>query len=320
MLDVFFTVDVEIWCGGRDQVEARFARAFRQYVYGPTATGEYGLQYMLRELSAHGLRGVFFVEPLFAARCGFQPLEEIVGLIRESGHEVQLHMHTEWVDDLTRPLLRDVAGSGQLLRHFSLDDQIRLIGAGADFIERAGGGRINAFRAGNFACNGATLRALAANRIAFDSSYNACMFGPDSGILPGQALYEPVACDGVIEYPMTVFDDGSGALRHAQLTACSSREMEGLLWQAHASGRKAFVILAHNFELLNLARDRADPSVLKRFHDLCRLLDRNRDAFRVCGFENLLPVLGTHQPQPLSSPLWKTGFRMAEQILRRRYG
>lgn len=319
MLDVFFTVDVEIWCGGRDQVEARFARAFQQYVYGPTARGEYGLRYMLRQLAGHGLRGVFFVEPLFAARCGLDPLAEIVGLIRENGQEVQLHMHTEWVDDATRPLLRHVRGSGQFLRHFSLDDQIRLIASGIELIERAGGGRANAFRAGNFACNRDTLRALAANGIAFDSSYNATLLGPDSGIMPGVTVCEPTACEGVNEYPMTVFKDGNG-LRHAQLTACSWREMAGLLRQAHASERRAFVILAHNFELLNLAKDRADPTVLKRFHKLCRFFERNGDLYRVRGFDGLRPRLVTQQPPPLRSPLWKTGFRMAEQILRRRYG
>jgi len=32
-------------------------------------------------------------------RFGSQPLEEIVGLIREGVQEIQLHMHTEWVGE-----------------------------------------------------------------------------------------------------------------------------------------------------------------------------------------------------------------------------
>ena len=49
-------------------------------------------------------------------RFGSQPLEEIVGLIREGVQEIQLHMHTEWVDESVEPLLerkaRIDAGSG----------------------------------------------------------------------------------------------------------------------------------------------------------------------------------------------------------------
>lgn len=95
MTQVFFSVDVEVWCGGWGHLDSRFPSAFRQYVYGPTARGDFGLPFQLRLLSDHGLKGVFFVEPLFAGRFGEDPLREIVELIRASGHEVQLHLHTE---------------------------------------------------------------------------------------------------------------------------------------------------------------------------------------------------------------------------------
>ena len=47
----------------------------------------------------HGLKGVFCVEPLFATRLGLARLQKMVGLIQDAGHEVQLHLHTEWVDE-----------------------------------------------------------------------------------------------------------------------------------------------------------------------------------------------------------------------------
>ena len=96
--------------------------------------------------------------------------------------------------------------------------------------------------------------------------------------------------EGVYEYPMTVFNGGTGKLRHAQITACSYREMEGLLWQALESRRKAFVILFHNFELLNSSMDSPDDIVVARFGRLCSFLDRHRDCFRVRGFRNLAPA------------------------------
>jgi peptidoglycan/xylan/chitin deacetylase (PgdA/CDA1 family) len=319
MLDVFFTVDVEIWCDGWHDIDRKFPDAFRQYIYGPTSRGDYGLPFQLRVLDEHGLTGTFFVEPLFSARFGAQPLAEIVGLIQAGRGDVQLHLHTEWADEALEPLLPGSQGKRQHLRHFSLDEQTTLIGAGANMLKQAGGGDATAFRAGSFGFNRDTLRALARVRIPFDSSYNASLFGLDSGVLPGTTAVDSFECDGVHEYPMTVFTDGVRPLRHAQLTACSYAEMEGLLWQALEAGRRSFVILSHSFELLGESKSRPDDVVVGRFLKLCAFLDRHRDSFRVGHFREPALPDGTEQPAPLVSPLWRTGARMIEQFYRRRY-
>jgi len=318
MLDVFLTFDVEIWCGGWDDIDAKFPNAFQRYIYGSTPSGDYGLPYILRQLQDHGLAGVFFVEPLFSTRFGPDPLAEIIGLIRERNQEVQLHLHTEWVDESNEPLLDNILNKRQFLKYFSLSEQTTLIQVGARLIEKAGGGSVNAFRAGSFGFNRDTLRALAVNHISFDSSYNATMFGLDSGVHPGLPILEPIEYEGIYEYPMTVFHDGF-RLRHMQVTACSYLEMEGLLWQALNSERKSFVFLSHNFELLNAGMDRPDDIAVSRFSKLCTFLDRNRDCFRVCGFQGLSPTVVSSQPMPLTSPIWKTSHRMFEQAIRRRF-
>ena len=129
MLDVFFSVDVEIWCNGWNDLDEKFPDAFRRYVYGPTARGGFGLPYTVQVLCGHGLKGVFFVEPLFSTRFGSQPLEEIVGLIREGGQEIQLHLHTEWVDESVEPLLQRIERKRQFLRLFTRAEQEILDGA-----------------------------------------------------------------------------------------------------------------------------------------------------------------------------------------------
>lgn len=319
MLDVFITVDVEIWCDGWRNIDEKFPSAFRKYIYGPTPKGDYALPYKIKVLKDHGLTGVFFVEPIFSTRFGNQPLAEIVGLLRDNEQEVQLHLHTEWVDESKVPLLKDVRSKRQHIRYFSLEEQTTLIALGTNLLKNANAPDINAFRAGSFALNAATLTALAANHIEFDSSYNASMFGPDSGIMPGVAVVEPIECQGVYEYPMTVFKDGTRALRHAQLTACSYGELERLLWQALDTGRSSFVLLSHNFELLNSAMNRPDKFVVNRFDKLCSFLDRNRDSFCVRGFQGLKPAIAQGQPAPLTSPIWMTGARMIEQACRTIY-
>ncbi len=319
MLNVFLTVDVEIWCDGWSDIDRIFPDAFRKYVYGPTPKGNYGLPFTLNLLKEHGLTGVFFVESLFSTRFGQQPLAEIVGLLRDASQEIQLHMHTEWVDESIEPLLEGINGKRQHLRYFSLEEQILLINAGKRLLLQAGGGNASAFRAGSFGFNRDTLRALRANDIPFDSSYNATAFGLDSGVFPGVTIVDAIECDGIYEYPVTVFNDGTRSLRHAQLTACSYDEMEGLLWKALDAERESFVILSHNFELLNESKTRADAVVVERFQKLCSFLDRNRDSFCVRGFDGLQTPKMRSQPLPLASPLWKTGRRVIEQVYRRRY-
>lgn len=319
MLDVFFTVDVELWCDGWDNLDTKFARAFERYVYGPTSAGQYGLPYQLAVLGDHGLAGVFFVESLFSTRFGPEPLSEIVNLILQANQEIQLHLHTEWVDEASTPLLDGVDKKRQHLRFFSLQEQTRLISIGKRLLEEAGVSAVSAFRAGSFGFNLDTMTALAVNGVPLDTSYNATLFGLDSGLMPGTAVVEPVECGGIVEYPMTVFVDGTGRLRHAQVTACSYSEMEGLLWRALEDRRQAFVILFHNFELLNRAKNAADQVVVDRFRRLCAFLDRNRESFRVRGFNGLQPQSVSRQPAALVSPLWKTGVRMIEQLYRRKY-
>jgi hypothetical protein len=137
MLNVFFTIDVEVWCGGWHNLDAKFPRAFERHIYGRTAQGDFGMPYQLRVMNDHGLTSVCFVEPLFSCRFGAQPLSEIVGLVNEAGHENQLHMHPEWVDEAREPLLEGVTAKRQHLRYYSAAEQTSLIGSGLKMMAAA---------------------------------------------------------------------------------------------------------------------------------------------------------------------------------------
>jgi hypothetical protein len=207
----------------------------------------------------------------------------------------------------------------QFMRNFSLEEQTSLIAIGINLIENAGGGRVNAFRAGSFGFNTDTLLALALNHIQFDSSYNASMMGADSGMMPGTILNDTLTYGNIVEYPMTVFDDGTGTLRHAQLGACSTAELKHLLWQSIKNDRKSFVMLSHNFELMNTDRDKSDPVMIKRFRQFCEFMAKNKIHFHLRGFHDLVPQIGVNSPTMLSSSRWLTLNRTIEQIWRRRY-
>jgi len=318
LLKVFFTFDVEVWCGGWDRIDEKFNDAFRTYIYGPTVKGNYGLPMILKTLNDYGLAGIFFVEPLFSLRFGLDPLSEIVGLILDAGQAVELHLHTEWVDEARKPLFPSVNKKRQHLRYFSLAEQIRLIQEGKRLLEKSGKlNAVNAFRAGSFGFNTDTLTALKENQIKVDCSYNGTRMGAGSGFMPNQLVIEPILHNGVFESPMTIYYDRPGHLRHLQLCACSLAEIEGVLWRSLDLGREQVCMLSHNFELLNRNKNKPDPVVFKRFVKLCRFLSNNRDCFSLENYSNYSCKNNINQPEPVVSPLWKTGLRYVEQAMSR---
>ena len=321
-LDVFLTCDTEIWCDGWSGLDEKFPDAFARYVYGHDPRGQaYGLPRQLELLHQHGLHGVFFVESLFTGRFGIGPLQEIVGLIRGAGQEVQLHLHPEWADESRSRWLPHVPEKRQHLRYFGADDQAILLEAGIQALQDAGAPRPTAFRAGSYALNTDTFKALGRLGIRIDSSYNATMLGDTSGLAPGRRLVDVARFGNLLEFPVAYFRDGFGRLRHAQLGACSFEELRDALWSARRGGLRAFVIVFHNFELLNQAKRDKDPTVVKRFERLCRFLADHSKDFCCRGFADMVAeryvVCDAQDGPQLKVGLPPTVRRHWEQVARR---
>jgi len=319
LLNVFLTFDVEIWCDDWDEVDVQFPSAFARYVYGRSSKGSFALPVTLEVLQEYGCRGTFFVEPLFACRFGMDPLVEIVRLIRRAGQDVQLHLHPEWTDEARPPILEGATTKRQHLFQYSLEEQTKLVSTGKAMIEAAGVASICAFRAGSYACNRATLQALERNGIRFDSSINPARAWSGTDVSVAERGQRVIQVEGVREYPITVFQDRPGRLRQVQIGSTSIGEMFHLLRQAHGQGRRAFVIVSHNFEMLVAGTTNPDPVVVRRFKALCRFLSENRDDFPTVIFPELPAVADEEEPPVLTSPLWRTGLRAIEQARRRLY-
>ena len=318
MLNVFITTDVEIWPDSWDQLGPRdFREVFRRYIYGPTPRGDYGLPFQLRLLREHGLKGTFFVEPLFAEYFGNAALAEIVDLIRDGGQEVQLHMHTEWVDKSSTPILPERAG--RHLHHFDEDEQSTLIGIGLENLHDCGVSDVCAFRAGNYGADVRTLRALRRHGIRYDSSYNYPYLGNTCDLQRQEPLYQPQGWEGLCELPINFFEDYPGHFRHTQITACSFGELSSMMSQAERRGWFSFVLVSHSFEFMNAAKTRANPVVVRRFEKLCRFLAEHPERFRTRFFGELEETeIPTVLPRvPLRSRLWRTAWRYGEQALSR---
>lgn len=321
-MNVLFTFDVEVWCNSWSTLDEDFPASFDRYIFGRSAKGEYALPKILDTLGAYDLKGVFFVEPLFAARFGVEHLATIVRLIQDAGQEVQLHLHPEWTDEARDALLENVTVKRQHLTQYSVDEQQTLIEHGLRLLQEAG--CISppvAFRSGGFSCNEDTFSAATMNGLKFDSSINPQMKESQPGdIAPEYANpYEVFTRNGLTLIPMSSFCDGFGQNRHAQIGACSAREITQALEDAVRKQWHTFVLLSHGFELLVPGRNIPDPFVEQRFTDICYFLAANRLTMPTVNFSDLSVF-----PDPCNVPLptvgkLATARRYAEQALRHLY-
>jgi len=320
-VDVLLTIDTEVHACTPVWRETALKAEIEQYIFGRTSNAEYGLNYQLSVLKRRGLKAVFFVEALIAAELGSTILQPIVCKILEAGHEVQLHVHPEWLAYQRQPIVE--RPRGQFLHQLTESEQQTVIERAAESLAECGAPPPCAFRAGNYGADVRTLRGVASSGMRFDSSWNAAYIGGACRLDVGRPLLAPERLEGVWEIPISFFYDYPGHVRHTQLAACSYAELKGALMKAARAKWPTFVIVSHSFELVWRQVRRGRPAlprrlVIRRFERLCRFLDRRRDQFRTVGFNDVCiarkdgPAL-----RPLRSPIGRTAARMAEQVLGR---
>jgi hypothetical protein len=316
---VYYTIDTEFW--PRDPHHPQWERAaddFQREVFGVTRDGEYGIRYQMDALEAEGLKGVFFIEALHALKFGVTYLREMVNAVQKRGHEIGLHIHPEWLGWLDESPLG--GRNRQLLKDFSAADQRWIIDRALRFMRDCGVHAVTSFRAGNFGADRNTLRALAAEGVAFDSSYHA--FLGSCGIEVEAPLTSPRRMEGLIEVPITFIRDYPGHYRPMQIRAASFREMQAALDDAQRRGFPSFVFVSHGFELIQQHHGKAqeDSIVRRRFDELVTYLGRNKDRYRVTTFAETVSDLLLRPAQdetPVKGSAWRTSGRIWEQLMRR---
>lgn len=286
----------------------------RRSIWAEAQGRAYGIGWQMEELERHGLRGVFFLDPMPALIHGIDFLKPIIAAIIGRGHEVQLHIHSEW---LRWAPASPVGGrQGRNIGDFALDDQVTLLHLGKQWLEEAGAPAITAFRAGNFGANDDTLRALAQLGIAWDSSVNPGYHNYGCRISGARDQIGPSRRHGISELPVSGIIDRPGSFRPAQVCAMSVREMHMGLSHAVRERHPAFVVVTHSFEMLSRDRQRPNHAVMRRFSALCREAAELANL-RVCGFRDLPPGLAEGAP-PLQTRVppsrLRTTCRMVQQL------
>jgi hypothetical protein len=285
----------------------------RVAVMGEAADGAWGIGYQMQRLSAHGLKGVFFVEALNSRVFGLDILKRVVDPILTAGHDVQMHLHTEWLKWIDEDIVGDRRGTN--IRDFTYDDQHRLLEVAVEALQRAGAPKPTAFRAGNYGANNDTLRALASLGLSYDSSYNQPYVGEACTIETDAPLTAPARLDGLTEVPITYFEDYPGHTRALQVCAASAAEFQAVVRQAVEQNRPTVVVVSHSFELLNVKRTRANRLLLKRFDDYCALMQERAADLKSVTFRDLAlgDLAAASRPKALTSNPMRTALRMIEQ-------
>ena len=298
---VLLTVDTELSWGGH--VRGASWRENLALSFDPAGVGTC---YQLDRLAAHGLKACFFVDPMPALVYGLDPIRRMVEPVLAAGQEVQLHLHPCWAD-LSNPVFE--------LIDFEPQRQLELIRTARDLLVEAGAPPPIAFRSGSYAADLATLEALAALEIGYDSSHNGTHHPHPSALPLEPRRIAPVEVSGVIEVPVSQIEQNSGRLRHLQICAVSFREIRAALLHAVEEAHPVVTIVGHSFELAARGGRRANPLLVRRFERLCAFLAGHRERLPTAHFTDLRGLPLDSEASPLRSGALRTAARMAEQAL-----
>lgn len=286
----------------------------RLSIWGDVGGTACGIGWQMDRMERHGLKGVFFLDPMPALLHGPQFLKPIVSAVVGRGHEVQMHIHTEWLAWASESPVE--GRTGQNIADFSLADQIVLLGLAKRLLEEAGAPAITAFRAGNFGANDDTLRALARIGVIWDSSVNPAYLGKGCTISIAPDETGPTRHQDVLELPVSGIADRPGGFRPAQVCAMSAGEMRAGLAHAAREDHAVFVAVTHSFEMLSRDRRRPNRSVMRRFEALCEQASC-LEGVRGAGFGDLSPMLADRKGAArtrLPANRLRTACRMGQQL------
>ena len=314
MTALYITIDTEYSFGmARRMGGGGRAENFAASIIGATPTGPLGIHYQMDRFDTHGLKAVFFVDPMPALIWGSEAVADVVGPIVARGHDVQLHLHSEWlaIAGSANPLGTRTGGN---LREFTFEEQCTLIDYARGVLVAAGAPAPVAFRAGNYGANDDTLRALAELGIAYDTSHCPGIAASECRISLGPDDRQVQRHHGTIEVPIGCIAGPHGTLRHYQLTALTDGELLAALRHAVRAGQGQVTMVSHSFELLSRDRLRANRVVQRRFDRLCAGLGKIAGLTTATYGANP-PEIEPKAPAPLPHSPLRSWRRYAEQAL-----
>jgi len=294
-INVFLTIDAEHSIGGAFADPALHPVGNDKRIYGRINGQEYGIPLIMDIADRYGIPLTFFVEVLNKYYFGEEETREVCKYILSRGHDVQLHLHPNFLN--FKEENPGVQRYRDNMSSYSLEEQTALIAEGKELLTRYCGRPPVAFRAGNYGADTNTLKALKANGIFMDSSYNAA-FPTHSRRICAEQLNDAVEIDGVWELPITNFIENvplmGRRLKPLDLNGVSFFEMQSVVEQA-CQGRAPdnLTFILHSFSFVKsldaqYSRCKVRHYAVKRFENLCRLLQARQNDVTCWGLADFV--------------------------------
>lgn len=292
-VNVFITVDVEHSIGGAFESDEYKPVGNEKRIFGNIGDKSYGIPLIMDIADSYLIPVTFFVEVLNKYYFGEQETRTVCRYIIDRGHDVQLHLHPNFLNFQTSdPKKRYFS---DLLSDRSRQEQTELIGEGKELLAKYGVSSPIAYRAGNFAADRTTLGALSENGFLIDSSYNRAYYRAARKI-NDHDLNDVTQIDGIWEFPITNFLEAVPFRRKRfkplDINGVSYREILHLLKQAKAHGLQNITIVMHSFSFLRPSdvqynKVAIQQHVIRKFQRLCSFLRDNIHDFNVRSFGSL---------------------------------
>ncbi len=292
-VNVFITVDTEHSIGGAFANPNLKPVGNDRRIFYRAGGKDFGISMIMDTGDHFGIRISFFLETLNKYYFGEKETREVCQYIVNRGHDVQLHLHPNFLNFTTpEPAKRLYL---DMIHSYSLEKQTELIAEGKADLIRYGAPPSVAFRAGNFGADRNTLIALQQNGFLADSSYNRAFLG-HSCKLGHRKINDVEQTENIWEFPVTNFLEkrmGKGEyFRPLDINGVSFAQICKVLEQAQEKGPFNITVLLHSFSFIEPAdvqytKMRPRWMVIRRFRKLCEYLDQHRNDFQVMTFGEL---------------------------------
>ncbi len=232
----------------------------------------YGLPLFVKILKEYDFKATFFVDVYTINKPFLKSFVQAIDELKKQGHDLQLHTHPQGTFDPKRSGMKD----------YSLNEQIEIIKKGKELFYEWFATTPIAHRAGDWAANYDTLKALTANDIWIDSSM---FFGWSNCALNNPALTKNISVwqDGLLEIPASVFEcvplGVFSPFRLVSTDGNSYNETKELLETFHQEGAPVVNLVYHSFSFIKWNKARTEYSV---------------DQIRIDKFKNLMNYLSTN--------------------------
>lgn len=257
----------------------------------PGHAGNFGVERIMDLLEEQQARGTFFLNVYEIAKRGEDVVRSAARLIHERGHDLELHTHP-------RPMFR-FYGMSQA----SFDEQKAILEKGIALLEGWTGKKVVAHRAGAFAANTDTVRAVAAAGLRADCSLSAGSHVAVPLVAELGATNSVQRVDGTWEIPATCFDQVRIGPWHSRrildIEGCTLPEIKRVTRWAVRNGLPTVCILMHSFSLSR--QNKPNHRVVRRLTKLLAWL-RKQDDIETGTIEQVCRQLEAGSlPQPAAA-------------------